>query len=1129
MRGVNMKVYKCHNFRSQNVIQVDNEPVSLFAYKDKLFVATQNCCVFVFKFLANQNHQRTNAFATEARVQQLLFNDTGNYVATLEVKSSRRQTFYAVKVYLNWQLATDSNSTRSCVRLANHDHSLKPNSISKDQLQVIDIPCIKEVTCISTCQKTGNLVIVQREKTTFYQVVEKSVSNSEKTYVDVVPFLELDWSFEVKSISFCENYVAVASEEEAQVVRLLYTESNKQTEDVDILKHFPSRTRRRVSSVLSELSICSDKHQNLDSALSRGSRYGAFGSSRNSMNASPALSSSSLNKLGFDAFNKIDDDENFVTWNFDESEQKEDFDGGLFLGRRGVRKKQSKTAVLKSLHELTQRDILLADNPKHNDLRGGGHSTAGELTIVTVLYKRSSSSTDSWKFIQLHPTYLLEGERLVMRDWYREIPAQSSVFSSLVGVSCLLSSARVGTMYNLWNKTSDISHYKYTLEVHQLITDGNLLYVMNEKGLEIYSSRCNAAAIHNSEDLNGITKAYPSASLDICLLGAHPFIGATQITLADDSVVLLSKVEGSNNKNEESIWSLYALEKCSVSELFKDMLNYGSKHEKSSSTAYVHLLQEGHMIVRNALIGQKRTDDHLLELYRESCGLLGEHYSLPDAEDHKLCLPYYLMSGLSITEIVKQAVNYKQQSKKTTPYCYGIGFSYYLNYVLFQDEEPFVLLEADGDQILEVCAEVIPDRISEVILFSRLQTYNPETALKLLQSQMQHKSSIDEKHTPVSMVALASLHLKLCDPEPAHVALTSIPQRELTKICIQHHQLLHQDFAELSPLSQLMRCHCPQVLITSLVALHDTGMISLDLAIQLLQGAHEDDAKFKNNHVKEYLEKILEDNQRKYVFEEAAVLLSEIYMKRIIHVAHPTDRQRLNGQVQNKTTGYFGQRYSWLDELPPFKGLYALKQPCLYLRQSSPTTVRKNNTTAPAVSKQESCPCALCHEDLLKLQSMLCSPSCSGAVMDKVLDLLKTSPSLQGRDAIWVLCKIRSEVTETFKVMVERYPTVLLSFSTSVLEADPGLWSNFLNEVVQMNKLQAENPDENAEIYFKSFQGILKHLTDVLTVKDFLQILPEEGNMLFFLPYITECQEKDKSKKLLNTVVRKGEHLQRFV
>lgn len=59
--------------------------------------------------------------------------------------------------------------------------------------------------------------------------------------------------------------------------------------------------------------------------------------------------------------------------------------------------------------------------------------------------------------------------------------------------------------------------------------------------------------------------------------------------------------------------------------------------------------------------------------------------------------------------------------------------------------------------------------------------------------------------------------------------------------------------------------------------------------------------------------------------------------------------------------------------------------------------------------------------------------------------------------------------------------------------------------------------------------GILKHLTDILELKDFLQILPDEGNMLFFLPYITKCQEKEKSENLLSSIIRKGGHLQRFV
>lgn len=46
-----------------------------------------------------------------------------------------------------------------------------------------------------------------------------------------------------------------------------------------------------------------------------------------------------MNKFGFDVFNKIDDDENFVIWNFDEIDEKVDFDGGLFFGRRGVKKR----------------------------------------------------------------------------------------------------------------------------------------------------------------------------------------------------------------------------------------------------------------------------------------------------------------------------------------------------------------------------------------------------------------------------------------------------------------------------------------------------------------------------------------------------------------------------------------------------------------------------------------------------------------------------------------------------------------------------------------------------------------------------------------------------------------------
>lgn len=60
-------------------------------------------------------------------------------------------------------------------------------------------------------------------------------------------------------------------------------------------------------------------------------------------------------------------------------------------------------------------------------------------------------------------------------------------------------------------------------------------------------------------------------------------------------------------------------------EEFLFQVNYGTRN--TNSAAHLHMLQESHMIIRNALIGQHIKDEHLHDLYRESCGLLGEYYS----------------------------------------------------------------------------------------------------------------------------------------------------------------------------------------------------------------------------------------------------------------------------------------------------------------------------------------------------------------------------------------------------------------------------------------------------------------------------------------------------------------------
>ena len=50
---------------------------------------------------------------------------------------------------------------------------------------------------------------------------------------------------------------------------------------------------------------------------------------------------------------------------------------------------------------------------------------------------------------------------------------------------------------------------------------------------------------------------------------------------------------------------------------------------------------------------------------------------------------------------------YKTDVLQTTPYCYGKGFTYFLSYVLFQDEEPFNILEVSL-QCTRITKNIIP-------------------------------------------------------------------------------------------------------------------------------------------------------------------------------------------------------------------------------------------------------------------------------------------------------------------------------------------------------------------------------------------------------------------------------------
>lgn len=263
----------------------------------------------------------------------------GNYVATVETKHSRKKDFYSVKVYLNWEIATSKSKQKTSVRLAGQDHTVKASSIEESHIQVIDVPYQFKVESINVCQRTGNFITVCKEITFIYHLVEKTISNSDKVYLDVVLFLQLEWHIgQILKTVICEDFIGVLSKKEVQVVKVVYSDENtgrSPSLSAEFDKFSSSGRgfqRRKPSSVISNFSFSPKNSLSLPDTP-QFSRIGC----RSSANASPSLSTTK----SYDSFSCIKDDEHLVKVNLDDLKSNEGQ-----LSNKGI-----KTIYLKNLQD----------------------------------------------------------------------------------------------------------------------------------------------------------------------------------------------------------------------------------------------------------------------------------------------------------------------------------------------------------------------------------------------------------------------------------------------------------------------------------------------------------------------------------------------------------------------------------------------------------------------------------------------------------------------------------------------------------------------------------------------------------------------------------------------------------
>lgn len=150
----------------------------------------------------------------------VIFCIPDDFIATLEGSSKSEG---AVRVYLNWKADLTKYPMRA--RVAGDLTSLRQCKRDSDEkrMEVVAIPLKRVATCIGIDGSTGNLGVGVGRGVLVYAVCCKLVECEDGKmcgFEDMKCLLELTFDFNVKQVALCEEYIAVASDIQFQVVRL---------------------------------------------------------------------------------------------------------------------------------------------------------------------------------------------------------------------------------------------------------------------------------------------------------------------------------------------------------------------------------------------------------------------------------------------------------------------------------------------------------------------------------------------------------------------------------------------------------------------------------------------------------------------------------------------------------------------------------------------------------------------------------------------------------------------------------------------------------------------------------------------------------------------------------------------
>ncbi|NXO71201.1 HPS3 protein, partial [Phainopepla nitens] len=996
-----VQLYNLHPFGSQRVVPCKQEPAHFCCGQDVLFVASTaaSCRVEVFAVREQGRCEALGSFATLGPVLRMAHSSAGDYLVTIEEKS--KTTF--LRTYMNWRCMS-AGSSRVCVRMVGHKMEESYSETLKEQMSVVEMPLSDPPLCISCCPENGDLLVGCKNKLVMFRLKYR-VINQNLTVLDFERSLILHIDNLIPAeVAFCARHIAITTELDVLILKL------------ELVQQSADRTEQ-----------CAQGVNAPEKAVDGGSP--------------------STHPL------QLELDEFIICQKPVE-----------LLGE------ESKLCEIPITLESTE---LPTEDTKH-------------FQVQYLLFRRFAPDQSPFGFCEetkLHSVQLLP----VYQSAYEETENKRKLLS----LFCFFSLPHVGYLYSIGKLVELISTYQYSETSEQAVLTPQFLHVITSQNLQCFTVRCSAAAARGEDPyLDTTVKACPPVTLDVCTLRMQLFIGPKAICHFKNHIILLTKADTEDiterrkptrrmlsrkadsiksriNSESEPGWNLYIINTVSTIQLYREMVDYSRTYENVKTESCIHLLSEAHLLVRAAIMDphflKSDEKEDLLRAFRESCAFLGDCYSRFDTKDYHLALPYYRMSGLSMTEVLKRLVSEGDEIQT-----YERGFIFYLTHSLNEDSSEELSKES-GNKVLQIFYLADPVQLPHILCSPSMRNICPLTAVRYLQKV--------EKIMPSVVLTLtkAFLALKMGDLTMYEHEMESYKETTLACGFIgQPRLLLQRKEGIVMPTEFAVRLKemQPGLLVAAIVALHENNKIELEEAATFFKMLCNSSENTVPQLLVDFWEALLVVSSQEEILQELLLRVASQYVWRISRKELPETKPLKTTEDLINSCSHFGLIVPWVTSI----------------------------MSVGCSSDKDY------HEDISRLQSLLCSQSISIASAVPVLEPLTEADNVGL--TVRVLCNTRlGEYEEAIDQLLRRCPDAAVFYAQHELKGDSQAlwWNKLLPELCKRTRLTGND----YPVLISSLKAeTLSIVAMELELRDFLSLLPEDGTAAFFLPHLLHCSQR---------------------